>query len=96
MTTHVIGLIQLRDSSAFEIYRAQVGATVEAFGGRIHFRGELCALPWNELHCDPFDAVVDIVFPDESSARAWSTSPAYQQLIDIRSKAMKLTLFLAK
>ena len=95
MATHVVGLIKLLDPDAFDRYRNQVTATIEPFGGRIQFRGSVCALPWNELGCEPFDAAVDIEFPDEASARAWAGSEAYQKLIAIRSQAMRLTLFLA-
>ena len=96
MPTKVIGLIQLLDSTAFDKYRSQVGDTVSAFGGEIVFRGAPCLMPWNDLGCSDFDAVVEIEFPDETSARAWAASPAYQALLPIRSQAMKLTLFLAK
>ena len=95
MTTRVIGLIKLLDTTAFDIYRSQVGATVEAFGGEVKFRGAIRAMPWNDLGCEEFEAVVEIEFPDETSARAWANSPAYQKLLDIRRQAMKLTLFWA-
>jgi len=94
-TTRVIGLIKLLDPAAFEIYRAQVGATVEAFGGKVLFRGVAGEMPWNDLGCAGFDAVVEIEFPDQDSAHAWAHSPAYQKLLDIRRQAMQLTLFFA-
>ena len=94
-TTRVIGLIKLIDLAAFEIYRGQVGATVEAFGGNVLFRGAIGEMPWNDLGCEGFDAVVEIEFPDSNSAHAWAKSPAYQKLLNIRRQAMKLTLFFA-
>ena len=53
MSTKVIGLIQLTDPAAFEIYRSQVGATVEQYGGQIAFRGEVTENFWNELGRQP-------------------------------------------
>jgi uncharacterized protein (DUF1330 family) len=96
MTIRVVGLIKLQDMAAFDDYRAQVGATIEHFGGRIICRGEPFAMPWNELNCDRFDAFVELEFPDEAAALAWSGSPEYLSLLSIRSKAMKLTLFAVK
>lgn len=93
MSTRVIGLIQLQDSNAFERYRQQVGATVEAYGGSIRFRGRFLESYWNELNCAPFDALVELEFPDAESARRWRDSPDYQALLAIRSQAMKLSLF---
>lgn len=93
MTTRILGLIQLTDATAFETYRSQVGATVHAYGGTVSFRGSHLETYWNELGCAPFDAVVELQFPDAESARNWRDSPAYQALIPIRSQAMQLSLF---
>lgn len=93
MQTRIIGLIQLQDDTAFECYRQQVGATVEAYGGSISFRGRFLETYWNELDCAPFDALVELQFPDAETARRWRDSPDYQALLKIRSQAMKLTLF---
>jgi uncharacterized protein (DUF1330 family) len=96
MTIRVVGLIKLQDMAAFDVYRAQVGATIERFGGTICRRGEPFAMPWNELNCDSFDAYVELEFPDEAAALAWSGSAEYLALVPVRSKAMKLTLFAVK
>jgi uncharacterized protein (DUF1330 family) len=89
----VIGLIELQDQSAFEQYRSQVGHTVERYQGTINNRGTLNEIFWNELHCEPFSAFVELTFPNQEDAHMWAHSPEYQALISIRSKAMKLTLF---
>jgi uncharacterized protein (DUF1330 family) len=89
----VIGLIELQDQSAFEQYRSQVGQTVERYQGTINNRGTLNEIFWNELHCKPFSAFVELTFPNQEDAHMWAHSPEYQALISIRSKAMKLTLF---
>lgn len=96
MKTRIIGLIQFQDTGAFEHYRARVGATVETFGGCVSFRGQHLETYWNELGCAPFDAVVELQFPDADCARQWRDSPAYQALLNIRSQAMRLTLFAAE
>jgi uncharacterized protein (DUF1330 family) len=93
MTIKVIGLIQLNDLDAFESYRAQVGETVALYQGEITFRGSLNTFLWNELGCDSFSAVVELEFPDLKYSESWANSPEYQNLLPIRSKAMKLTLF---
>jgi uncharacterized protein (DUF1330 family) len=93
MTVKVIGLIQLTDHSAFELYRAQVGKTVEQYQGSIECRGELSELFWNELDCEAFSTYVELHFPSKDLAHAWANSPQYQSLLKIRNQAMKLTLF---
>ena len=93
MTCKVIGLIQLKDSQAFDEYRSQVGKTVELYGGRVSTRGQFQKSFWNELNCDLFNAYVELEFQDSAAAESWAQSPEYQSLVGIRSKAMNLTLF---
>jgi uncharacterized protein (DUF1330 family) len=93
MTIKVIGLIQLNNSEAFEEYRSQVGDTVSLYQGKVTSRGSFDTFLWNELQCDSFSAVVELEFPDLAHSKSWANSPEYQNLLAIRSKAMKLTLF---
>jgi uncharacterized protein (DUF1330 family) len=93
MAVKVIGLIKLTDHSAFELYRAQVGNTVEQYKGSIEFRGSLTEMFWNELGCETFSACVELHFPSKEAAHTWAHSAEYQNLLKIRSQAMKLTLF---
>jgi uncharacterized protein (DUF1330 family) len=93
MGAHVLGLIELKDPSAFEEYRAQVGATVEQYGGRITQRGVRGDVYWNELECKPFSAYVQLEFPTAIDAQLWAASPEYLALVPIRNQAMQLTLF---
>ncbi len=93
MTTKVIGLIQLNDPEEFEEYRSQVGNTVALYQGKITSRRSLNTFFWNELNCDSFSAFVELEFPDQEHSHSWSSSPEYQSLLAIRSKAMKLALF---
>lgn len=93
MTTRIIGLIQLQNAEAFEIYRSQVGDTVARYGGTVAVRARRDAFFWNELPCGDFDAYVELQFPDGDAARRWADSPEYRALLPIRNQAMKLTLF---
>ena len=93
MTTKIIGLIRLQDPSAFEIYRSQVGATVERYNGSVVARGTCDKVYWNELACGEFDAFVELSFPTANDADHWANSPEYQAIIPIRTKAIALTLF---
>ena len=95
MTVKVIGLIELTDQNAFEQYRSRVGQTVELYKGSIQNRGSVTEVFWNELNCARFNAFVELTFPSQQDAQAWVHSPEYQDLVAIRNKAMKLTLFAA-
>jgi uncharacterized protein (DUF1330 family) len=88
----ILGMISVTDPHAFEVYRSQVGATINAFGGKVITRGNQVQFFWNELECAAFDAFVEIEFPDSQAANAWAESPDYQALLPVRSKAMRLTL----
>ena len=93
MLIKVIGLMELTDQSAFELYRSQVSQTVALYRGQIKARGTIGEIFWNELGCTPFTTFVELEFPSAQDAHAWANSPEYQSLVPIRSKAMKLTLF---
>ena len=89
----VIGLMELGDQDAFAEYRSQVSQTVALYNGAIKNRGSVNDLFWNELGSAPFNTFVELEFPTAQDAHAWAHSPEYQQLVPIRNKAMKLTLF---
>lgn len=93
MSVKIIGLIKYINPAAFELYRAQVGATVTRYGGSIQYRGEKIMMPWNELACEDFDAFVEIEFPHKADAQRWAMSPEYAALLPVRHQAMRLTLF---
>lgn len=93
MTVKIIGLIHLKDPAAFEIYRSQVGATVETYQGSVVARGAVGKTYWNELPCGEFTAFVELQFPSATDADRWAASPEYQALVPVRAQAMDLTLF---
>lgn len=93
MTVKIIGLIRLKDPKAFEVYRSQVGATVEKYQGAVVARGTANKTYWNELPCSEFTAFVELQFASATDADRWAASPEYQALVPVRSEAMDLTLF---
>lgn len=93
MTVKIIGLIKLLDSAAFEGYRNKVGITVAKHGGQVRYRGTLARSYWNELACEAFDTFVELEFPTLEDAAQWTASDDYRDLLEVRRKAMKLTLF---
>lgn len=93
MTVKIIGLIQLKDINAFEIYRNQVGATVQMFNGQVATRGKVSDIFWNELNAENFSSYVELIFPMLSDAQQWAKSPEYQRLLSVRNQALKVTLF---
>jgi uncharacterized protein (DUF1330 family) len=73
-------------------YGPKVPATLQPYGGRFVVRGgKLDAL---EGEAPP--RFVIIAFDSMDKARDWYNSPAYQQLVPIRHKASKTTLFIAE
>ncbi|EXI85314.1 MAG: hypothetical protein AW11_03637 [Candidatus Accumulibacter regalis] len=93
MTVKLVGLIKQLDPAAFEDYRSRVGATVTSFRGQVIYRGKLAHAFWNELDSDNFDAFVELEFPTLEDATQWAASADYQELLAVRSRAMRLTLF---
>ncbi len=62
-------------------YLARIDATLAPYGGRFLVHGspaEVLEGPWQG------DLVV-IEFPDRNHARSWYTSPAYQQIVALRT-----------
>lgn len=92
MTVKIIGLIRLKDLTAFDLYRSKVGDTVERYKGSIVARGLADKTYWNELPCGEFNAFVQLSFPSAEDADCWARSPEYQELLPVRSLAMDLSL----
>lgn len=93
MGTKVIGLIQVTDTNAFNVYRSRVGVTVEKFNGCVRYRGVRTQWFWNQLDCGEFNAFVELEFPNSDDARRWAASEDYLSLLEIRDQAMRLSLF---
>lgn len=93
MSVYVIGIFKTQSPKDFDEYRAQVGATIERYGGRLLRRG-ICESPfWNQLNAATFDTFVELTFPSLDDAKRWASSPEYSALLPVRERAMQLTLF---
>ena len=93
MSIHVIGIFKTQSPKDFDDYRAQVGATIELYGGKVLRRG-VCHSPfWNQLNAAMFDTFVELSFPSMEDAKRWANSPEYSALLPVRERAMQLTLF---
>ncbi|MCB5166624.1 DUF1330 domain-containing protein [Streptomyces bambusae] len=65
-------------------YIERIQATLDPFGGRFLVHGaevEVVEGPWE-------GTVVVIAFPDIEAARAWYASPAYQEILPLRTRHM--------
>ena len=89
----VIGLIKVLNEEAFDTYRSQVSQTVAPYQGRVVFRGKQKFMPWNELQINEFDDYVELDFPSLEDAKRWASSTEYAELLQVRTQAMRLTLF---
>jgi len=93
MSVHVIGIFKIQSPRDFDDYRAQVGATIELYGGKVIRRGVCENSFWNQLNAAPFDTFVELSFSSLEDAKHWANSPEYSALLPVRERAMQLTLF---
>ena len=95
MTTNVpaYGVALLRDirfGPPIVDYLRQIDATLAPYGGRFVIHG---APPLVVEGDDPGSMVV-IRFPDRASAEAWYASPAYQEILPLRTENSSSTTFI--
>ena len=89
MSAYVIADVEVIDSAGFEEYRAQVPATIAAFGGRYLARGgahKVLEGDWSPHRC------VILEFPTMAALEAWYESPAYVPLREMRERTTKSRL----
>jgi len=83
MTAYAAGLIRdVNMGPDIAVYLERIDATLEPFGGRFLIHGEQGSVMEGDW---PGDLVV-IAFPDRASAHAWYTSPAYQDILALRTR----------
>lgn len=89
---YVVGRISVKEPHSWALYRSQVNATLEPWGGELLLRGRKVAAlsAMDEQYSD----IVAIRFPDQIAARGWFESPQYQGLIALRSSAADVVLTL--
>ena len=93
MAAYVIANIDVTDADAYQEYRARVGATIAAHGGRFVCRGG--AVEVMEGDYDPHRVVV-VEFPDMATLKRWYASPEYTPLIALRQRASKGSLYVVE
>lgn len=84
MAAYVIVHNEIFDATLFEEFRRQVGATIEASGGRYLVRGgdtQVMDGDWVP------DRIIVVEFDSADQAKAWLTSPEYMAIREIRVKS---------
>jgi uncharacterized protein (DUF1330 family) len=84
MKGYVIGEVDVKNPPAYEEYRRQVLATIEAFGGRFLVRGGRSE---GLEGAAPAGRLVVLEFPSYEQASKWYRSDAYAPLIKMRQGA---------
>ncbi len=91
MAAYIIASIDVADAVGYEEYRQRVPPLITAFGGRFLVRGG----PIERLEgADAPGRLVVLEFPDRASARAFYECPEYQELIRIRQRHSRGSLWL--
>jgi uncharacterized protein (DUF1330 family) len=84
---------EVHDPAAMAPYHAQVGRTLEAFGGVRLVAG---AVPVALEGDAPSGRTVIVRFPDCAAAQAWHDSPAYQAILPHRLAAAHAQAYLVE
>ncbi|MBI2254404.1 MAG: DUF1330 domain-containing protein [Proteobacteria bacterium] len=92
MAAYCIVYEQIDDPATFEIYRAQVIPTIEAFGGKFLVRGGKFTTLEGDM---PFQRIAVLEFPDRKTAEDWYHSPEYQRILPYRLKATRCQFVVA-
>ena len=85
MSAYVIVEFTVKNSDVYrEKYSRNAGQTAKEYGAEALANGK-----WETLHGDGYLTSGALMrFPDRETAIKWYNSPAYQQLIGVRSDAM--------
>ena len=93
MKGYVIGDVEVHDPEAYEEYRRQVPATLEAYGGRFLVRGgkhETLEGDWRPKR------LVVLEFDSPEQARAWWESEEYREPKALRQRLSTGSLILVE
>jgi uncharacterized protein (DUF1330 family) len=91
MTTY--GIAHLRDvvpGPGITEYLERIDATLAPFGGRFLVHGDRPHVVEGTFD----DSLVIIGFPDRASAESWYSSPAYREILHLRTENSRGDLFL--
>ncbi len=90
MSTYAIGrLHDVNVGPEIVAYLRRIDATLEPFGGRFIIHGG----PVTVLEGSWSGDLIVIAFPDQDSARAWYESPAYRQILPLRTRNSRGDVF---
>ena len=90
MPAYIYANVEVTDPAAYEAYRTEVPALIQAHGGAYLVRGgEVTVL---EGHGVPQRQVI-LEFPDMARLQGFYRSPEYQRLVALRQGASTGTLF---
>lgn len=91
MTTYAIGhLHNVRRGPDVVEYLERIDATLAPFGGRFRVHGG----PVEVLEGSWSGALIIIEFPDRQRARGWYNSPAYREILPLRTRNSEGDVFL--
>ena len=93
MSGYVIADVEVTDPDKFEVYRGQVAATIEQYGGRYIVRGgetETAEGVWNPRR------LVVIEFESMARAKEWYHSPEYAGPMKLRHESANSSVVFAE
>jgi len=86
MPSYLIGDVTVKDPAAYEQYRTEASHLIAKHHGEYIVRGgdiEVVSGDWRPKR------LIILRFPDRASLRAYLNDPRYQQLGDLRQRALK-------
>ncbi|HLN49127.1 MAG TPA: DUF1330 domain-containing protein [Steroidobacteraceae bacterium] len=89
MAAYIFASVEITDPAAYEEYRRQVPAVIEAYGGRYLVRGGAVERLEGE---GEIDRLVILEFPDMARLKAFYQSTQYHPLLAIRRRAARSDL----
>jgi uncharacterized protein (DUF1330 family) len=89
LKAYLVADVVVTDAAGFEEYRAQVPATISAYGGRYLVRGGETLVLEGDLSPN---RVIILEFPSMARLRAWYESPEYRPLRVLRERTARTTL----
>ncbi|MFO0115520.1 MAG: DUF1330 domain-containing protein [Betaproteobacteria bacterium] len=93
MPAYYVGTIQVTNVEIWQQYVSQVGATIEAYGGEVMFRGTRDSGPLPAVRSGS-RLIVVLRFVDEAAASRWHESADYQRLVPVRDAGAEVSLML--
>ena len=93
VTVYAIAQITITDREAYDRYQARFMDVFRRFEGKVLAADEAPAVLEGQW---PHQKIILMSFPDEAAFRAWSSSPAYQEISKDRLAGSHGVVLLAK